>query len=95
VAAGSNVLVHLKLAPVIARVMSGTAHLHDDVETWLAREVAVGSFLAERGLAVAPAVTPARSAGSATCATGWTCSSLNLQASQSERGMGCAPASTS
>jgi Phosphotransferase enzyme family len=54
VAARSNVLVHLKPAPVIARVMSGTGVLHDDVEKWLAREVAVGAFLAERGLAVPP-----------------------------------------
>jgi hypothetical protein len=48
IAAGSNVLVHLKPAPVVARVMTGTAILHDDVEQWLAREVAVGTFLAER-----------------------------------------------
>jgi hypothetical protein len=54
VAARSNVLVHLKPAPVIARVMSGTAELHDDVEKWLTGEVAVGAFLAERGLAVPP-----------------------------------------
>ncbi len=54
VAARSNVLVHLKPAPVIARVMSGTAVLHDDVEKWLAREVAVGTFLAGRGVAVPP-----------------------------------------
>jgi hypothetical protein len=54
VAAGSNVLVHLKPAPVIARVMTGTAMLHDDVERWLSREVAVGMFLGERGLAVPP-----------------------------------------
>lgn len=54
VAAGSNVLVHLRPSPVIARVMTGTAMLHGDVETWLAREVAVGAFLGERGLAVAP-----------------------------------------
>lgn len=54
VAAGSNVLVHLKPAPVIARVMTGTAELHADVESWLAREVAVGAFLGERGLAVPP-----------------------------------------
>jgi Ser/Thr protein kinase RdoA (MazF antagonist) len=40
--------VHLKPAPVVARVMTGTAILHDDVEQWLAREVAVGTFLAER-----------------------------------------------
>jgi hypothetical protein len=54
VAARSNVLVHLKPAPVIARVMSGTAVLHGDVESWLAREVAVGAFLGGRGLAVPP-----------------------------------------
>ena len=55
IAAGSNVLVHLKPAPVVARVMTGTAVLHDDVERWLAREVAVGAFLAERSdVAVAP-----------------------------------------
>jgi hypothetical protein len=54
VAAGSNVLVHLKPAPVIARVMTGTALLHGNVERWLAREVAVGAFLGERGLAVSP-----------------------------------------
>jgi|SRR5215467_7075919 len=54
VSARSNVLVHLKPAPALARVMSGTAVLHDDVEKWLAREVAVGAFLAEMGLAVPP-----------------------------------------
>jgi hypothetical protein len=55
IAAGSNVLVHLKPAPVVARVMTGTAVLHDDPEGWLAREVAVGLFLAERtDLVVAP-----------------------------------------
>jgi phosphotransferase family enzyme len=49
------VLVHLAPAPVVARVMTGTAVLHDDVERWLAREVAVGVFLAERtGVAVPP-----------------------------------------
>jgi hypothetical protein len=55
IAAGSNVLVHLKPAPVVARVMTGTAVLHDDTEQWLAREVAVAAFLAERAdLVVAP-----------------------------------------
>ena len=54
IAAGSNVLVHLKPAPVVARVMTGTAVLHDDVEQWLAREVAVGVFLAERTDLVVP-----------------------------------------
>jgi Phosphotransferase enzyme family len=55
IAAGSNVLVHLAPAPVVARVMTGTAVLHDDTEQWLSREVAVGAFLAERtDLAVPP-----------------------------------------
>lgn len=53
-AGGSNVLVHLKPAPVVARVMTGTALLHDDVERWLAREVAVGAFVAERSDGVVP-----------------------------------------
>jgi hypothetical protein len=47
-ASGSNVLVHLRPAPVVARVMTATAVLHDDLEEWLTREVAVGVFLAER-----------------------------------------------
>lgn len=47
-------LVHLAPSPVIARVMTGTAALHDDAERWLAREVSVLAFLAPSGLAVAP-----------------------------------------
>jgi Ser/Thr protein kinase RdoA (MazF antagonist) len=35
-------------------VMTATALLHDDAESWLAREVTVGAFLAQRGLAVSP-----------------------------------------
>jgi Phosphotransferase enzyme family len=54
IASGSNVLVYLKPAPVVARVMTGTAVLHDDVEQWLAREVAVAAFLAERTDSVVP-----------------------------------------
>jgi hypothetical protein len=54
IAAGSNVLVHLKPAPVVARVMTGTAVLHDDPEQWLTREVAVGAFLAERTDLIVP-----------------------------------------
>lgn len=54
IAAGSNVLVHLKPAPVVARVMTGTAMLHADAEQWLTREVAVGAFLAERTDRVVP-----------------------------------------
>jgi hypothetical protein len=51
---GSNVLVHLRPAPVVARVMTGTVVLHDDPQRWLAREVSVLEFLAPTGLAVAP-----------------------------------------
>ena len=54
IGAGSNVLVHLKPAPVVARVMTATAVLHDDLEQWLAREVAVGAFVAQRGDVVVP-----------------------------------------
>jgi hypothetical protein len=53
-AGGSNALVHLAPAPVVARVMTGTALLHDDPEPWLAREVGVGAFLAGTGLVVPP-----------------------------------------
>jgi hypothetical protein len=51
---GSNVLVHLRPAPVVARVMTGTVVLHDDPQRWLEREVSVLSFLTSSGLAVAP-----------------------------------------
>lgn len=52
--AGSNVLVQLEPSPLVARVMSGTVVLHEDPERWLDREVAVLSFLAPSGIAVAP-----------------------------------------
>jgi hypothetical protein len=51
---GSNVLVHLRPAPVVARVMTGTAVLHDDLARWLNREVSVLKFLEPSGLAVRP-----------------------------------------
>lgn len=51
---GSNVLVHLRPAPVVGRVMSGTVALHEDPGGWLAREISVLEFLAPSGLAVAP-----------------------------------------
>jgi hypothetical protein len=50
----SNVLVHLRPAPVVARVMTGTVALHDDPRRWLEREVAVLEFLAPSGMAVSP-----------------------------------------
>jgi len=51
---GSNVLVHLRPAAVVARVMTGTVVLHDHPRRWLEREVSVLRFLAPSGLAVAP-----------------------------------------
>ncbi len=50
----SNVLVHLRPAPVVARVMTGTVALHDDPRKWLEREISVLEFLAPSGLAVSP-----------------------------------------
>jgi hypothetical protein len=52
--AASNVLVHLRPAPVVARVMTGTVALHDDPQRWLEREISVLEFLAPSGLAVSP-----------------------------------------
>ncbi len=52
--AGSNVLVHLRPAPVVARVMTGTVVLHDDPQRWLEREISVLCFLAPAGIAVRP-----------------------------------------
>jgi hypothetical protein len=51
---GSNVLIRLSPAPVVARVMTGTVVLHDDPRRWLEREVSVLSFLASSHIAVAP-----------------------------------------
>jgi hypothetical protein len=51
---GSNVLVHLRPAPVVARVMTGTVALHDRPRRWLEREISVLEFLAPSRLAIAP-----------------------------------------
>lgn len=53
---GSNRIVWLWPAPVVARVMTGTVVLHGDARAWLAREIDVGAFLAGMG---APIVPPA------------------------------------
>jgi hypothetical protein len=50
--AGSNVVVHLAPAPVVVRVMSGTAALHADPAVWLQREVSVCTHLTRLGAAV-------------------------------------------
>ena len=52
VGTGSNVIVHLRPSPIVARVMTGTVVLHPDPHAWLTREIAVGTFLAERMTAV-------------------------------------------
>jgi hypothetical protein len=52
--ARSNLIVHLRPAPVVARVASATAILRPDVREWLGREVAVAGFLAARGVGVVP-----------------------------------------
>lgn len=43
---GSNRIIWLWPAPIVARVMTGTAVLHADPRAWLAREVELGNFLA-------------------------------------------------
>ena len=50
----SNVLVHLRPAPVVARVSTNTGRLRPG-EAWLAREVAIAGHLARAG---APVVAP-------------------------------------
>lgn len=49
----SNLLVHLRPAPVVARVATATAEFREG-DAWLAREVAVGAHLAETGAPVVP-----------------------------------------
>jgi hypothetical protein len=56
---GSNVLVHLRPAPVVARVASMTALVRPGVEAWLARDIALTAYLAGRGVpVVAPCTDP-------------------------------------
>jgi hypothetical protein len=55
-----NLLVQLTPAPVVARVATLTGCWRLDPMAWLAREVAVASFVAERG---GPVVPPAADAG--------------------------------
>lgn len=48
------VRVHLKPAPVVARVPTLTARVRNPIEPWLARELAVVGYLASRGAPVVP-----------------------------------------
>ncbi|WP_090068360.1 aminoglycoside phosphotransferase family protein [Lentzea flaviverrucosa] len=52
---GSNVLVHLRPAPVVARIAARTALVRPSVSDHFARDLSVSSFLASRGV---PVVTP-------------------------------------
>lgn len=52
--ARSNLIVHLRPAPVVARVATATAILRPDVREWFGREVAVAGFLAGQGVGVVP-----------------------------------------
>jgi Ser/Thr protein kinase RdoA (MazF antagonist) len=50
----SNVLVHLRPAPVVARVATTTGIIREGAHEWLAREVAVAGHLARAGAPVIP-----------------------------------------
>ncbi|MDX3662651.1 aminoglycoside phosphotransferase family protein [Streptomyces sp. ID05-26A] len=51
---GSNVLVHLRPAPVVARIAARTALVRPRVSDHFARDLSVSSFLASRGVPVVP-----------------------------------------
>lgn len=56
---GSNVIVHLRPAPVVARVATLTAELRPGVAAWLARDIAVSGHAAAHGVPVVrPSVDP-------------------------------------
>lgn len=57
---GSNVVVHLRPAPVVARVATLTALVRPGVEAWLTRDVLVARHLAARGV---PATRPFEAPG--------------------------------
>jgi aminoglycoside phosphotransferase (APT) family kinase protein len=52
-----SLMVHLKPAPVVARVATCMPRLRTPIEDWLEREIAVTTYLAQQG---APVVTPSR-----------------------------------
>jgi len=57
---GSNVVVHLRPAPVVARVVTLTALARPGVEAWLTRDIGVAHHLAARGV---PTTRPFTDAG--------------------------------
>jgi thiamine kinase-like enzyme len=54
IADGSNLLVHLKPAPLLARVATTSALLRRPVSAWLGRDVSVAGYLHAQGAPVAP-----------------------------------------
>jgi Ser/Thr protein kinase RdoA (MazF antagonist) len=54
---GANVVVHLRPAPVVARVASTTAVVRHDPAAFLARDVALASYAAANGASVVPPST--------------------------------------
>ena len=52
---GANVIVHLRPAPVVAKVAASTTAIRPDDAAWLQRELDVARFLAGRGI---PVMTP-------------------------------------
>lgn len=49
-----SVRVHLKPAPIVARISTLTSILRSPIESWLARELSVAEFLAAKGAPVVP-----------------------------------------
>jgi len=63
---GSNVVVHLRPSPVVARVATVTADLRPGVEAWFARDATVARHVAARGvLATRPLGEPIVTSGTA------------------------------
>jgi hypothetical protein len=52
-----SLMVHLRPAPVVARVATCMPKVRKPISAWLEREIAVTTFLSERG---APVVAPSR-----------------------------------
>jgi Ser/Thr protein kinase RdoA (MazF antagonist) len=51
---GANIVVHLRPAPVVAKVAASTPEVRPRVQDWLQRELDVSTFLAAEGAPVVP-----------------------------------------
>ena len=51
---GANIVVHLRPAPVVAKVAASTLAVRPDNQAWLQRELDVSAFLAAEGAPVVP-----------------------------------------